>query len=148
MGAIWIAWVGMGRCWWLWFGYGYKFEGKCWALVDYSHQWLSVVRPLMVWWGVDLKNETIKACVHQRLDYILKSYEIILTPYACYKLVDCLRAFTSYRNLWPKMIVWFICIIINLRLKVKCYHVKLSSSRSLSTPQLWRAFWSNCCFTF
>jgi hypothetical protein len=21
------------RCWWLWFGYGYKFKGKCWALL-------------------------------------------------------------------------------------------------------------------
>jgi hypothetical protein len=27
------AWVGIGRCWWSWSGYGYKFEGKCWALV-------------------------------------------------------------------------------------------------------------------
>jgi hypothetical protein len=26
-----IFWV-VGRCWWLWSGYGYKFEGKCWAL--------------------------------------------------------------------------------------------------------------------
>ena len=26
------AWVGIGRCWWLWSRYGYKFEGKCWAL--------------------------------------------------------------------------------------------------------------------
>jgi hypothetical protein len=47
MGAIWIAWVGMGghmscygwawvdigRCWWLWSGYEYKFERKCWALL-------------------------------------------------------------------------------------------------------------------
>jgi len=28
-----MLWVGMGRCSWLWCGYGYKFEGKCWALV-------------------------------------------------------------------------------------------------------------------
>ena len=27
------AWVGIGRYWWVWSGYGYKFEGKCWALV-------------------------------------------------------------------------------------------------------------------
>ena len=27
------AWVGIGRCWWLWSGYGYKFKGKCWALL-------------------------------------------------------------------------------------------------------------------
>ena len=40
----------------------------------------------MVWLGVDLKNGTIKACVHQRLDYVLKSYELISTPDACYKL--------------------------------------------------------------
>ena len=33
MGAIWIAWVAIGRCWWLWSGYGYKFEGKCRALL-------------------------------------------------------------------------------------------------------------------
>jgi hypothetical protein len=33
MGAIWITWVGIGRCWWLWSEYGYKFEGKCWALI-------------------------------------------------------------------------------------------------------------------
>ena len=33
MGAIWITWVGIGRCWWLWYGYGYKCEGKCWALI-------------------------------------------------------------------------------------------------------------------
>jgi hypothetical protein len=54
MGAIWIAWVawvctyhamgghgwahvmlwvGIGRCWWVCFGYGYKFKGKCWALL-------------------------------------------------------------------------------------------------------------------
>jgi hypothetical protein len=26
------AWVDISRCWWLWSGYGYKFEGKCWAL--------------------------------------------------------------------------------------------------------------------
>jgi hypothetical protein len=30
------AWVGIGRCWWLWSGYGYKFGGKCWAL-SHSH---------------------------------------------------------------------------------------------------------------
>jgi hypothetical protein len=29
------AWVGIGHCWWLWSGYGYKFEGKCWALVGW-----------------------------------------------------------------------------------------------------------------
>jgi hypothetical protein len=28
------AWVGIGHCWWVWSGYGYKFEGKCWALVS------------------------------------------------------------------------------------------------------------------
>ena len=27
------TWVGIGRCWCLWSGYEYKFEGKCWALV-------------------------------------------------------------------------------------------------------------------
>ena len=29
--------VGIGRCWWLWFGYGYKFKGKRWALVTTLH---------------------------------------------------------------------------------------------------------------
>ena len=28
-----MLWVGIGRCWWLWSRYGYKFEGKCWALL-------------------------------------------------------------------------------------------------------------------
>ena len=28
MGVIWIAWVGIGRCWWVWSRYGYKFEGN------------------------------------------------------------------------------------------------------------------------
>jgi hypothetical protein len=36
-GAIWIAWVGIGRCWWLWSGYGHKLEGKCWALMSMLH---------------------------------------------------------------------------------------------------------------
>ena len=27
-----MLWVGIGRCWWVWSRYGYKFEGKCWAL--------------------------------------------------------------------------------------------------------------------
>jgi hypothetical protein len=32
------ALVGIGRWWWLWSRYGYKFEGKCWALLG-SHVW-------------------------------------------------------------------------------------------------------------
>ena len=28
MGAIWITWVGIGRCWWVWSGYEYKLEGN------------------------------------------------------------------------------------------------------------------------
>ena len=36
----------------------------------------------------------------------------------------------------PKMIVWFIYLIRNLRLKVIYFHTKLSISRNLSTPQL------------
>ena len=27
------AWVGIGHCWWLWSGYGYKFKRKWWALI-------------------------------------------------------------------------------------------------------------------
>jgi hypothetical protein len=27
------AWVGIGRCRWSWSGYGYNFEGECWALL-------------------------------------------------------------------------------------------------------------------
>ena len=48
--------------------------------------------------------------------------------------------------LGPKMIVWFISRTRNLRIKVKYFRAKLSSSRSLSTPQLWRVFQSSCCF--
>ena len=29
-----MLWVGIGRCGWIWSGYGYKFDGKCWALVQ------------------------------------------------------------------------------------------------------------------
>ena len=36
----------------------------------------------------------------------------------------------------PKTIVWLICPTRNLRFKVKHFHAKLSSSRSLSTLQL------------
>jgi hypothetical protein len=36
MGSGW-AWMDIGRCWWLWSGYGYKFEGKCWAPVYSSN---------------------------------------------------------------------------------------------------------------
>ena len=48
----------------------------------------------------------------------------------------------------PKTIVQFICMARNLRLKVKYICAKLSSLRSLSTPQLWGAFWSSWCILF
>ena len=46
----------------------------------------------------------------------------------------------------PKMVDQFICPARNLRLKVKKNHVKLSSSRRLSTLQLLGGGWSSCCF--
>ena len=39
-----------------------------------------------------------------------------------------------------KLIVSFICLARNLRLKIIYFCTKLSSSRSLSTPQLWGCF--------
>ena len=33
MGEHGWAWVDIGCCWWLWSGYGYKFERKCWVLI-------------------------------------------------------------------------------------------------------------------
>jgi hypothetical protein len=53
MGSRWAwvrcccSWVGIGRCWWLWSGYGYKFEGKCWALMwsNYGSPKVKVVQP-------------------------------------------------------------------------------------------------------
>ena len=33
-----MLWMGIGRCWWLWSGYGYKFEGKCWPLLNSSQE--------------------------------------------------------------------------------------------------------------
>ena len=48
----------------------------------------------------------------------------------------------------PKIIVPFICLARNLRLKVKYLRAKLSVSRSLLTPQLQGAFWSSFCFLF
>ena len=62
MGAIWIAWVdmgghmscygwawvGIGRCWWLRSGYGYKFEGKSWALIESQEGGLSIQCSLCV----------------------------------------------------------------------------------------------------
>ena len=44
------------------------------------------------------------------------------------------------------MIVKFICLVRNLRHKVKYIHVKLSISRGLLTPQLRGVFWRSCCF--
>lgn len=54
----------------------------------------------------------------------------------------------------PNMIVQFICLGRNLKLKVKYFSAKLSSSRRLSTPQLQGGgggegrdtFWSSCYF--
>ena len=48
----------------------------------------------------------------------------------------------------PKMIVQFLCLAINSRLKFKYFDPKFSSSRSLSTLQLQGAFWSSFCFLF
>ena len=36
----------------------------------------------------------------------------------------------------PEMIVWFICLTINLRLKVEYFRAKFSISKSLLTLQL------------
>ena len=38
-----MSWVGIGRCWWS--GYGYKFEGKCWAPVWSSWDRNTFFRP-------------------------------------------------------------------------------------------------------
>ena len=48
----------------------------------------------------------------------------------------------------PKMIVQIICLARKLRVKVKHFHAKFSSSRSLSTLQLRGAFQSSCVFYF
>ena len=48
----------------------------------------------------------------------------------------------------PKMIVRLICLAKNLRLKVKYFRTKLSSSSSLSTLQLRGAFRSSWCFYY
>ena len=80
MGAIWIAWVGMGghmpsygwvwvgisRCWWIWSGYGYKFEGKCWALV-WSHMWPSFNQILFQWISIHAGLHTWLNRINQRL---------------------------------------------------------------------------------
>ena len=55
---------------------------------------------------------------------------------------------TCKYSLCPKTIVRFICPARHLRLKVRYFRAKLSSSRSLLTPQLWDAFWSSSCFLF
>ena len=56
-----MLWVGIGRCRWLWSGYGYKFEGKCWALLgrQVKLEWRQHLegRGILYWWLTLLQQQ-------------------------------------------------------------------------------------------
>ena len=69
------AWVGIGRCWWLWSRYGYKFEGKCWAPLNSSQEGQTLVYQTFL--SCYLANQKILVCIW-RISRVLLQHQTLI----------------------------------------------------------------------
>ena len=145
------AWVGIGRCWWVWSRYGYKFEGKCWALwawcVVHMDEVSSIVHPA----GEGLKGFLhLPGCVQK---WQVTSHRWMYWDSSIFKWCDVVGGGWKYPLLtytdrvqlgWPTQIyrhfilIWIFTIIVT---KYKKYYLVVVDIRLITYNYKFLVIW-------